>query len=434
MKPPNATYFGDRYLFHWPHLGVQVTLDRLREHDEHLYAMCKVEYEDPLEPSRSGVLAHGRVDCTSVTSQRTLVATLKDRKFDEETYNWQNIIGKACLLAIERWQEGEPFINLEDVAPREGSRWLLFPYLEREMPNTLFAFGGSTKSYLALAMAVSVASGVKLLGQAPTETGPVLYLDWESDEYTHRERLDAIKAGAGIEGRLQYPIIYRRQVASLDQAAERIRAEVAKQDVKLVIVDALGAARGGEVKNDDLTNRFFMAGRSLRRTLLVMDHLPKGKEADRDRPIGSIYTENQSRNMWRIEKTQEEGEGTVSVRLIHKKANNGMMQPQHGLRWHFENDHDGRPLVARVEVIDLMDEPKFRRNAPLHRQIEAILQVNNGPMTIAEIQDALEADGLQASEAAIRSILNRHKRLFVPIPDTRPTLWGLALRVVSKHD
>ena len=57
------------------------------------------------------------------------------------------------------------------------------------LANLLFSKGGIGKTFLALRMALSVATGEELFGFKPTKITRVLFLDLENSDKTFKDRL-----------------------------------------------------------------------------------------------------------------------------------------------------------------------------------------------------------------------------------------------------
>lgn len=430
FESPTATYLVDAFTFEYPVTGIRVDMDRFVEEGRGGLT-AEVVIATTREP-HPGLLTRTRLNLLAAQTRGTLAANLARREPD---IDWDGLLVQVSELAIRHWRVGDPLVDLEQGGCRPGTKHLLFPYLETGMCNTLFAYGGSGKSFFSLGMGISVASGFPLFGVTPTQTGNVLYLDWEADQYEHTERLHAIKAGAGITEDLRHTIFYRRQTASLGESSHYLRRLVSMHEIRLVIVDSMGPARGGELKDDWKTNAVFDAARSLGVTVLIVDHLPKGgNESDRNRPIGSVQSENRARNLWRLEKVQDEGEDTITVCLVHTKANDGRLQQRRAFKLHYDRGDDGTLLSVRFTRTNSMDVPDFRKRAPHHLQIQSILMEHgrnsgHGPaMSVAEIKQEMEADGITISEASVRATLNQYKSLFVQLPSSSsgvPRQWGL---------
>jgi hypothetical protein len=210
----------------------------------------------------------------------------------------------------------------------------------------LFAPGGSGKSYLSLAAAVTIASGVPVFGTPVAAPGAVLYLDWETDSWTFAARLRALCKGAGVAP--VPPIYYRHMVGSLAEGLHAVHREVARLGVIAAFVDSLATARGGEPESAEVTNRLFTAMRSIDRPVFGVDHVSKAAMKDdpgsggRLSPFGSVFTENRARNTWSVRRAGEEDGDEFDVALVHEKTNNGRYQKRHAYHLVFVNTSDAQ--------------------------------------------------------------------------------------------
>lgn len=416
MKP-DATYLQDAYRFHWAAHNVEAVLERFVEDRRGgLTAEVKLSTGQPPNP---GLLTRTRLNLSSSKARKDLSKVLAERL---EGLDWYGMLEQMCFLATDRYRDGEPVIDLSCVPPRAGTRWLVEPFVELGQPTVLFAEGGTGKSTFALALALSVVTGEAILSdREPSERGPVLYLDWESDEFTHAERWRALCAGLGLR---QVPRLhYRRQTASLAESAAQVRKEIAASGAKLVIVDSLGMARGAEPESAEVTIRMFAALRTFQVAAACIDHVAKNKD-NRDHPFGSIYTVNAARLVWSMAKSQEEDEGQFVLAVKNTKSNNGMLHRKRGFRITWRNSEEGEAESVTIQPTDLLKVQKFRTQAPQHLQIREILRANNRPMVVDDIRDALEADGVEVTAAHVRALLNKYDT-FVRLPGGEPAQWAL---------
>ena len=256
---PSVTFTPDSHFYAYEELDVEVRLERFHE-DRYGGISAEVAVSAMREPN-PGLLHRGRVNLLGSGSRRTFLSGLSSRiNGFHNDIDFGAILEQIAAKSVDRYREGEPTVDLREVESDRRPPFILRPFVERSGASLIFADGGSGKSIFAMAIAVSVASGVAVVGEPSGEPQPVLYLDWESDQYAHTERLRAICAASGIP---VPPIHYRRQVSSLSESVNTIRKEVATKGVGLVIVDSLGAARGDEPESAAVTIRLFTAARSL---------------------------------------------------------------------------------------------------------------------------------------------------------------------------
>lgn len=109
------------------------------------------------------------------------------------------------ITTVEALPPPERKIKLRSLAddillPDEPIEWV---WSDRHMvapgrPTILGAYGGAGKTWLALTMAMSVATGIPFLGQKPAKVGKVAILEYETGRRRLLRRLRRIVAGYGI--------------------------------------------------------------------------------------------------------------------------------------------------------------------------------------------------------------------------------------------
>lgn len=425
MKPPLFKALGDTYAFHWIDAQIDLVMDRLHEsRGGDLTAEVEVRCH---RDETNQLLHHARLNLISTRSRQEIIRSLAGR-IPESEFQWSDALEQACFKAIQRWREGDPVVDLRCVQLRTGSRFLLEPYIEYAGPTVLFADGGVGKSLFGMAIAVSIASGVPTVGNAPADVRPALYLDWEADDDTHARRMRAICAGMNVDV-TEARVHYRRQYASLAEAAPHIRKQIAELGIGFVVIDSLGAARGGEPESADSTIRLFNAARSLMVPWLGIDHIGKADAATGQaaaKPFGSIYTHHLSRLTWAGEKVEDFGNGHLIIALSNQKVNNGRPLGRRGYDVEFREDADQNPTLISYRSKSVQDIPGMFARQGQPQQIAEVLRANNRSMLVEDIERALEASGSDMTRDQIRVCLNKHKSLFVVVPDGgRATLWGL---------
>jgi hypothetical protein len=412
---PEAIYSADRYRFVWDDAKVQVDLEGLHDSRDGLTGEIEIDVTDG--PTR-GHLHHARFNLSSTQARTTLAKALAPRRSD---CDWQGMLEQVCHLALTRHREGDPMIDLRTVDTSARPRFVLDPFLEAGGPTILFADGGSGKTTLAKAMAVSLSTGLPILGATPHRVHKVAILDWETDAEAHAVGLRAICAGIGIEPPVMY---YQRMAASLAESALVLRRKFADLGISYVIIDSLGAARGGEPESADTTIRLFSAARTLGVPWLGIDHVTKSG-TDKTRPFGSTYTHNLARLTWSAEKVQGEDSPRLTVSLTNHKANNGRPARRRGFHIDFVEDH-GQPTSITFTACNVRDVVATTGKPSQRDQVYAVLKANNGGMLLRDIQGALEAEGIVLTDTVLRAVLNRHKTLFVSVGGTgTATKWGL---------
>ncbi len=389
---PSVTFLEDHHRHVYGDEGIEVLLDRFVE-DRRSGLMAEITITTSREP-KPGLLHHGRLNLISSRSRADIIKALEQRVDGNflTDVDFCAILEQLCFRSLRRWREGDPTVDLREVQLGEKLGWIIEDILGAGATNW-FGDGGSGKSTLADAATISVASGVPIIGDVLVDPTPSLNLDWETDEHDHAEKYRAICAGAGITERP--PVYYRRMVASLVESAPTIRKEIAKLGIGFVVVDSLGAARGGDPESAESTIRLFNAARSLGIPWLGIDHVPKNAtDKGRSRPFGSTYTHNLARLTWGIEKAQEEGSDELVIALTNHKANRGRLARRRAYRARFENGEDGSINSITFEPTDVRDIPDLAKRLPVKARI--LNSLRDGRMTTETVAAAAEVGNDEA--------------------------------------
>lgn len=338
LERPDDTYAEDLHRFVWAD-GVEMVLERFIERKEDV--SCELAVSSS-HPTKGGTLYRGRLLLMGPSSRRDVRTALERR--DEEP-DWGGMLEQACALSLKRYRAGEPVVDLFTIDTSQPSRYLIRPFVFDRALNVIYGDGASAKSVLALAMGLAVASGEAIGSIEAEDTGRALYLDWEDDPETHAERLQALCKGAGVVLEADQ-VLYQRMTASLAEASRDIRKLIVERGVRLVIVDSVGMACGGDPNDAATLMRCMVAARSLAVPVVAIHHI--GKDAkDKSKPYGSVYASNETRSSWLVEKQQDEGSDELRVALTNQKTNRSRVAPRQAFVVRFHNAGD------RLEQIDL---------------------------------------------------------------------------------
>ena len=293
--------------------------------------------------------------------------------------------------------------------------WLLYPiWPDTERGVGLSAAPGSLKSYGALAIALSVATGVSVLrGTRVGEAKPVLVLDWESDRDESERRLRALATGRNIDPNGM--VHYQSMRLPLTDAVHDLTTVAA--DFGAVIIDSESAAIGGSLIDDDRVNRFWDAVRAIGLPSFVIAH--KSAENVKRRQakfFGSIMNEARVQMAWNVERQP----ATSNVVWECFKDNNGrLLGHKLAWAWQFTNTGDDDRSVLQSVTAAALDP------------VNVLIGADTGKAaTIADdIADVLAADGAtHASElasllvkpiATVRATMHKDKARFRQLPDQR---------------
>lgn len=232
----------------------------------------------------------------------------------------RRVPGREYLASV-----GEPKVSGDDVfdlgrseAPPPPQEFVVQDYIPAGCVTTLYARGGSSKSFLALITAFHVVRGQRIF-ERDVQQGPVLYLDAELDQRTAERRAWMIVHGLGIE-RPPLGLIYHRLQGSLTEEScnAAVRRHLDNYSPRLTVIDSFTAAVRGRDTNslDDVSERLRWLNDF--GTVLMIDHTPKSADiATNVTAIGSVAKQIFARSALFIASN-----GKASV-LRHEKSNFG---------------------------------------------------------------------------------------------------------------
>ena len=417
MNKPTVSHVGDAITFLWAE-GIEASLDRF--HDSRGDITAEATFYNHIPGEHPGLLHSARLNLMSTQARGSLAKALSGRVNE---IDWPGLLEQLCYLAVNEYRDGEPPVNLCAVDPYQQTRWLLYPYVERGGPTIMFGEGGSGKSVLAMWMALHIALGPRDQQGQSQDSKPVLYLDYETSQEVHAERMNALCAGLGIDLEARPPIYYRRMKSSLSQSAQAIRRDIDKLGIGMVVVDSLGGAGDGPPEESGTAITLFQSIRSFPVPALCIHHKRKGNgqrgENQRDRLFGSVYYLNFARMAWEIACEDDEGADVKTVGLIHCKANNGRLQKRHALQIEFENDAElDRCTSIIIRKMDMADVPELAGRVSLRDRI--VNELERHAMTANDLSDALSTD---VNQVKVRLSQLKKTGLLVGLPGHQ---WGLA--------
>ena len=318
-----------------PEISTWIRVTRIKRSGGDLHGQVRVSTEWAGVKTIDGVLHLARFNLSSSTTRTSLAKALEARTpgMDMDWLHGLEVICQGTMVAEEA---GQPYEEL-GVKPitRTTSGYALEPVVPGNVAAMLYGPGGSGKSVIALAGAMSIQEGREIIpGLAPMTKGNVLYLDWETDAYVIHERIQAIAAGAGFT---PSELTYRRCIRPLADEAEEIAAAVAERQIVYMVIDSAGMAMGtgGEYgDSNESTLRLFDAIRHIGITAQIIDHVSKQEYRNGKGktvgllPYGSIYKVNLSRSAWEIRNETTEDDAKARIALVHTKANDSRLHPQ----------------------------------------------------------------------------------------------------------
>ena len=395
---------------------IRMTVRRLRHDHGTLRGYVDVEYRAKGSPRGTppARLAGELLNLSSGRDRTQFANRVAER---QPGIDWRNLVDAFCVEVEKRDDEAEPAVWIGNLpAPIDGG-WLVESLLERNQNNEIHGDGSVGKSWVALALAVSITTGCEILpGYRPMLRGNVLYLDWETDHDTLNLRVQQIARGAGID----YPnILYLRMDGPFCDSVERILDLIQQHSVVLLIIDSVEAAMAGSIAGGAPPNEGpSKINRGLRRlgriTTFLVDHISAEQAQQKGvarKAYGNIFKRNWVRRAYHLKQAHEgNGDGYRHLGLFIAKANNSDDQaPPVGLRWTINDE------VCTWSREDIED-PELEESLPPGDRIAAYLR-REGPSQQSAIVGAMAG----TPRTTIVSALQRQKRFW----KTETGLWDL---------
>jgi hypothetical protein len=276
---------------------------------------------------------------------RTIVRALADLG---EVYEWPMEIGgspdNAAALAARPYigkaakatTDDGPALRLVRFAnrPAPQPREFVVPDLiPRYHATTLYGWGGTAKSLIAMKLSMHVASGRKeFFGRAVTAHGPALYIDFELDADEQHRRVMQLAAGMQMEASDDLLYVSVLGVRT-HEAIEFALSACDEHGVVMVVLDSLGPAMIGDMAAAkdviEFHNAYIAPFKAIGVTPVLVDHQARqqaGEGYQNKGAFGSAYKEHLSRSLIQVEAGERSAEeGTLNVRLRHKKTNFGAL-------------------------------------------------------------------------------------------------------------
>jgi hypothetical protein len=318
------------------------------------------------------------------------------------------LIEAACWRVVDAVREGRPAILLGDAPEPPGDGSLLPPLLLPNDPVILFGDGGSAKSYLGLALALSVHTGRPYADLTPTRQMRTAFLDFEWNPWPHKRRMQAL-IGTDLAPDLVYvPCLSE---GPLSGQVDRLRGILSAHRIEYAVLDSVALACAGPPEDAATALDFMQALGQLEVGSCLLAHV--NRSGDEDRPFGSTFWHNSARLTWNIKAHQETDQDQLDLALHCRKVNDGPRPASFALHWEFT------PTRTAITRADLRRIPELAGGLPLKDRIAGILA--SGPRTVADLADELETVGTTVRRTLTRGDGHR----FTRIPGSSPDKWAL---------
>jgi hypothetical protein len=382
MNAPEITEYGLGYRYHWAIEQIEITVDAVREEKGNVHGEMTIS---TVQPDGTRPLTIKTLQLTGSRSTSDLAKHLASMAAGITEAQAKAFVEWAATTSVVRYRQGEPVLTMNGRAPISHIPWRLQPLVYEKMPTVVYAPGGTGKSYLALFIGLLTVQGGPFLGtDRPSRLNAVqggcLYLDWEGSPDAFQLRLSRLVTAhldlANVE--MQY-LSMRRPLADDLLTVQR---HVKNYASKLLIIDSLALASGGDINSPDSAIRFFSALRSLHCSSLIVAHVAKTETGNGKSIFGSVFFTNLARSVFEVEPHQDEGSLMKRLVLRHTKCNEGARQAPLAFSFDFGHASGG----VQVEPIGMEDLPSPEATQSKVDKLKAALA--DGPKTNEELAQA----------------------------------------------
>jgi DNA-binding transcriptional ArsR family regulator len=307
-------------------------------------------------------------------------------------------IGKsAAALSLVR------FAKRATPPPRE---FVVPDLIPRHHATTLYGWGGTAKSLLAMLLSLSVAGGrERFFDRVVAVHGPVLYLDFELDADEQQRRVMQLACGMNMavpEDLLYVSTLGFRTHDAIDFALGRCK----EYGAVLIVLDSLGPAMIGDMTAAkdviEFHNCYIAPFKVIGVTPILVDHQARqqsGEGYQNKGAFGSAYKEHLSRSLIQVEAGDRSAErGVLNVRLRHKKTNFGVLVEPFDVSLSYSDEM----IVATTRDLTPADRAQ---EATLNADERVVAALRDGPAYPDEIA---EATGLARS--TVKNKINALKK------------------------
>ncbi len=340
----------------------------------------------------------------------------------EKTYDWPMEVGRpigksAADLADLPYIGGStksasvegPKLELVTFAgrpPPPPREFVVEDLVPRHHATTLYGWGGTAKSLLAMLLALDIAGGrEEFFGRKISVHGPTIYIDFELDADEQHRRATQLACGLSMAVPEDFKYVCALGFKTHD-AVEFALSMCEEHKTVLVVLDSLGPAMVGDMAAAkdviEFHNCYIAPFKAAGVTPVLVDHQARqqgGEGYQSKGAFGSAYKEHLSRSLIQVEAGDRSQErGTLNVRLRHKKTNFGVLAEPFDVSLSFSDE-----MIAAT-TRDLTPSDRAQE-ATLNAEDRVVAALEDGP---SYPDDLVEATGLARS--TVKNKINALKK------------------------
>jgi hypothetical protein len=246
VNTPLITQLINGYDFFWADEQIQIKVTRIDAHHDGRVS-ANVQLCTTKEGYQPTLMQPFQIN--NFAALRTIEQHAKSLKAAYPIWDWPNIMSTLAYKVQELARAGEPsqemWIDEEEEVPE--IEYLVDPLILKSQPTVLFGDKEASKSTLACFLYICLTlpwhDNPLALGVLEKPT-PTLYLDWETDASIFKWTMKRLRKGHNLP---TFPVNYRHcENGSLSEDIEAIQQDIDKTKAKVIIIDSIGQAAGGE--------------------------------------------------------------------------------------------------------------------------------------------------------------------------------------------
>jgi hypothetical protein len=207
-----------------------------------------------------------------------------------------------------------------------------------------------------------------------------IVFDYETDRETVSWQLACIMRGMGLP---EFGFHYRRCFLPLADDIEEALKAIESTNARIVFLDSLGPACGGELNEAKPALSLYSALRKLNRTSIILAHNSKNTEGKNKTIYGSMFFHALARSVWEIKKVQTADENEIEIGLFHRKPPPfSKLHKPLGFKFSFDGDK------TIINTQDPKTVGEFLQQMGTQQRILELLKTN--PLSPKEIAESLE--------------------------------------------
>ena len=412
---------GAGYMASFRQSNTRIQITGLRQGREGFKGDVRIEV-GPFSDGDFRLLNAARLELSSMSQRETWERVLRKRW---PGCNWDQTLQLFCAAIMEQEKRlDRPAVKLREVQRPVDDGWLIEPVLVGGMPTVWYGDGGTGKSLMALAAAVSLHEHFPVIGRlSPTARRRVLFCNFEPfPEWAHRERMRQLCGlPPDVDPAMLPDLDYLDcQGATIVQQIDRIISSVRQLRSEYLVVDSIGYAAEGPLNDDETARLYYRALGQIGLPSLSTAHQPKN--GDQKSIFGSAYWKNGARLVWHFQKADQNRQSELLLMLTNEKGSTTRQLRPLGLSVSFEDNG------TKIVTADPSDW--FGQSSELWRQLEAVLLREIRPMSYAELALSL---GVETN--AVRTAVARHpEAFFVERSEADRRVGRVALRALRRPE